>query len=268
MKFKTDLLNRYISQAPLALAFERYLECQIYLQLPLAEPILDLGCGEGLFAQVLFDQKIDTGIDPNPRELQRAAQLGGYAELIQCFGDKIPKPDASYKTVFSNSVLEHIPDLDPVLREVNRILEIGGVFYFTVPSDKFDQFSVINRVLTKLGLNTLANKYRAAYNRFWRHYHYYPRSVWAERISDFGFEVIESREYDPQKICTRNDLLAPFGFFLFVLKKLTNQWVVSSTLRGAFFKPFTSAFSRFLLNGEKSESGGLVFVAARKVKAC
>src|SRR2546428_6343193 len=117
----------------------RSLECRIYSGLVFERPILDIGCGDGVHAKVLFAEKIDTGIDPNERELERAAELGAYVELIACRGDAIPKPDWAYRTIFSNSVLEHIPDLRPVLKEAHRLLMPGGRFYFTVPSPNFER---------------------------------------------------------------------------------------------------------------------------------
>lgn len=264
MKFKKDLLHRYISTAPLALAFERYLECKIYLNLTMEKPILDLGCGEGLFANILFAEKIDTGIDPNPRELERARELGAYDELIQCYGNNIPKPDGSYKTIFSNSVLEHIPDLSPVLQEVRRLLIVGGNFYLTVPSDKFDQFSVLNKLLTTLGFDSIAGKFRKFYNHFWKHYHYYSLKEWEQLVRAHGFEISQSFQYDPEPVCRMNDFLAPFGFFSFVVKKITNRWVLFPQLKWFITKPFIKSILK-ALDKEYTREGGLVFIAAKKV---
>src|SRR5947209_4491198 len=136
-----------MASAPFALAFERTLECRIYESLRFERPILDVGCGEGLFAKIAFGEKIDTGIDPDEHEIERARELGAYQELIACWGNEIPKPDGYYKTIVSNSVLEHIPDLKPVLLEINRLLAPGGRFYMTVPSDKFDHYTVLNTLL-------------------------------------------------------------------------------------------------------------------------
>ena len=41
--------------------------------------------------------------------------------------------DASYRTVFANCVLEHIPDLPGVLADCCRVLQFGGAFVATVP---------------------------------------------------------------------------------------------------------------------------------------
>jgi SAM-dependent methyltransferase len=266
LKFKDDLLLRYITVAPLALAFERYLECKIYINLPLEHPILDLGCGEGLFANILFAEKIDIGIDPNPRELERARQLDSYEELIQCYGDKIPKSTGAYNTIFSNSVLEHIPDLSPVLEEVRRLLSDDGTFYFTVPSDKFDHFSVLNILLSSLELESMASAFRKSYDLFWRHYHFYPLAKWEELIQAHGFEISQSFEYDPQPICTLNDFLAPFGLISYVIKKFTNRWILFPSLRKIIVKPFIGRFMKLLENSQKTQKGGLVFIAAKKVK--
>src|SRR5215471_14969485 len=148
MRVNSEFLEAYASQAPLALAFERVIECRILSKLPFEHPILDIGCGEGLFAKILFADKIDTGIDPNPRELQRARQLGTYVELVECYGNAIPKPDGCYRTVLSNSVIEHIPDFQAVLREAFRLLAPGGHLYLTMPSDKFDQYTWISQALS------------------------------------------------------------------------------------------------------------------------
>ena len=62
----------------------------------LRSKVLDIGCGEGLFANIVFDEKIETGIDPNLTELERANELGGYSELLECNGNNIPKPETGH----------------------------------------------------------------------------------------------------------------------------------------------------------------------------
>jgi ubiquinone/menaquinone biosynthesis C-methylase UbiE len=41
-------------------------------------------------------------------------------------GDSIPFPDASIDLITCNQVMEHVPDLDVVLKEIQRVLKPGG----------------------------------------------------------------------------------------------------------------------------------------------
>jgi SAM-dependent methyltransferase len=267
LKTRDDILLPYMSMAPLPLAFERTMEANIYRGLPpMQRPILDIGCGEGLFAKLVFDGKIDVGIDPDPRELSRAKEFDSYHELIQCFGDKIPKPDGSFQTIFSNSVLEHIPDLEPVLREAHRLLAPGGRFYFTVPSENFERYTVGDTVLSGLGLRNLSARFRKFFNNFWRHYHYYPLDGWKDLARRCGFEVIDGYTYNPKRTAILDDFLVPFSLVGFVLKKLTNRWTILPSVRRVLMIPFYLIAKPLLHGAERAERGGLVFVALTKTK--
>ena len=264
MKVNSDFLENYAANAPLALAFERVLECRILSRLPFEHPILDIGCGEGLLAKILFADKIDTGIDPSSRELERARELDTYAELIECYGNAIPKPDGLYRTVISNSVVEHIPDFQPVLREAHRLLAPGGCLYLTVPSDKFDQYTWISQGLSLIGLMSLQRRFRAFYNQFWAHYHFYAPEQWAKMVEACGFQVVDLHAYGPKRACLMNDFLVPFSLPELVTKRLFNRWTLFPRLRRVLLAPML-AIAGLILNGaERCELGGLVFLAARK----
>jgi SAM-dependent methyltransferase len=266
MRFNDDILPRYLAAAPMPLALERVLECEIYRGLAFERPILDIGCGDGVFAAVLFQDSIDTGIDPDARELERAHALGGYDELIECRGDAIPKPDGSYSTIFSNSVLEHIKELDPVLVEAHRLLAPSGRFYVTVPSERFDDYSVVNTLLVAAGLHHFAERWRGFFNRFWRHYHFYALEGWESRMEAAGFVVDASFTYDPRRVCLLNDALVPFSAPSVVVKKLTNRWTLLPSLRARVFAPAIPLLRRILRGGSRSTNGGLVFLSLSKAE--
>lgn len=264
IKNKSGILFNYIAMAPLALAFERVMECRILTHQTFERPILDIGCGDGLFAKVLFSEPLDTGIDLNPRELARARELGSYVELINCSGDAIPKTDGSYMTIISNSVIEHIPDIRPVLLEAYRLLAPGGRMYLTVPSNRFDEYTLGSQFLAVLGLNTLRSLFRSFFNRFWGHYHYYTLEHWCEIATAAGFEVIEAHTYGPQRACMLNDFLVPFSIPEYLTKKFLNRWTLIPRLRRFIFAPFALLNSLLLRGAEKCEEGGLVFLSLRK----
>ena len=102
---------------------------------------LDLGCGDGKLMRILLDaageSRMLVGADLDPLETRDAAASGVYQRVHTAPGDRIPEPDASFDFVFSNSVLEHIDALDPVIAETARLLRPGGTFLFTVPAAGF-----------------------------------------------------------------------------------------------------------------------------------
>ena len=102
---------------------------------------LDLGCGDGRLMRILLDaagaSPALVGIDVDPLETRDAEASGVYRRVHTVPGAALPEPDASFDFVFSNSVLEHIDDLDPVLAEAARVLHSGGTFLATVPSPGF-----------------------------------------------------------------------------------------------------------------------------------
>jgi SAM-dependent methyltransferase len=264
MQLNRDILREYMVAAPLALAFERTMECLILADQPFQRPILDIGCGDGLFAKILFPEMIDTGIDPNLNELEQAGKLNVYKELIHCSGAAIPKPGGFYKTILSNSVIEHIPDLGAVLNEAHRLLAPGGRFYFTVPSDLFESYTVIYQLLNAMRCYGWAKRFGRFFNRFWRHYHCYPADQWEEIAIKVGFEIVDRYSYGPRHICILNDMLTLLSVPALATKKLVNRWTLFPWLRRMTLYPIYLTALPSIQSGVKAESGGLVFLALTK----
>ena len=265
--FKQDFLKRYLSNAPVPLAIERSWECEILATRDFPRPVLDIGCGEGLFAHNLFEDKIDVGLDPNQRELARTKTFGLYDELLNCYGSEVPKEDQSYKTIFSNSVMEHIEEIEPVLKESHRLLADDGTMYLTLPTDKFDKYTLMNQILTKLGLLGLAERWRKFSNGFWAHYHYYTPEEWEEMFDRNGFKVTDKIEYGSKAQCMANDLFTPLCVGAFVVKKTTNEWFLFPKLRKfvaeKIYYPIWCKFAA-LKKPESGESGLVFFALQRK----
>lgn len=263
--FHTDFWAEYTARAPLALAFERTLECSILTEQQFNRPVLDIGCGDGLFAKTLFNEPLDTGIDPDPSELREAHKTGSYRELLCCKGGTVPKPDGAFETILSNSVLEHIPDVTPVLKEAFRLLAPGGVFYFTVPTDTFEVWTVINQLISRAGLRNVSLSYRKLFNKFWNHFHAYTPSHWASLAVEAGFEVRELSRYNAPCVALTNDALVPFALPAMLLKRFCRRWVLSPAFRRLALRPFAKAL-KARLEPARHPSGCLVFVKAVKPK--
>ena len=264
VKTNHNFILNYMAMAPFALAFERILECKIYSRLEFARPILDIGCGDGLFSKIIFADKIDTGIDPDPKEIEAARKRNIYEELITSGAGEIPKPNDFYNTIFSNSVLEHIPDLEEVFKEAHRVLSPQGRFYITVPSNCFDQFTIINQILVSAGAVKWAEKYKVFFNSFWKHYHAYSLEKWKNIAEGAGFKIIDAFMYNPKSLCLTNDLLMPLSLFGLLLKKLTHRWTLCPSIRRLLVYPFYKIAEFYLRDCDKAEKGGLVFLSLSK----
>ncbi len=114
-------------------------------------PILDLGCGEGEIARALFGKGvIDVGLDNEEQMVKKAEKSGIYRKVILGDACCLPFEKDSFNLIFSNCVIEHIPDINQVLSEVARILKKNGLFIFTVPSENFGDFLFFSRIFKKI----------------------------------------------------------------------------------------------------------------------
>ena len=264
LRFREDFLRRYLEIAPAALAIERSLECELLSKQKFERPILDLGYGDGVFAQILFGEPVDVGVDVDPDEVERARRLAQYTELITAPGDAIPKESASFRTIVSNSVLEHIQDLSPVVAEAYRLLAPGGRFFVTIPSDQFEHYSFLARILDGLKLVGLSRRFRRLYNRFWMHYNADSPDDWARRFETAGFRVVESQLYNPRGICTLNDLLIFPSLPALVSKKLLDRWIAFPTLRRSYAWGIYAVAKAVTDRLKKQSGGGLIFLTLTK----
>jgi SAM-dependent methyltransferase len=256
-------LVRYLARAPLALALERALECEVYRGRALARPVLDIGCRDGLFAEVLFGRGAGVcyGLDPDAGELRQARGRAVYRTLLHARGDAIPLSDRSCATVFSNSVLEHILSLDATLREAHRVLRPGGELLVTVPTQYYERYFTQTALLEAFGLFGIAAWTRRRFNAFWRHYHALPVPQWRVRLAAAGFETVETIEYAPAAVCRFLATVTPAALPAFVAKRLFGRWTFVPAVR-ARVAPLLARSVRSALQVGCRE-GGLVFLRAR-----
>jgi SAM-dependent methyltransferase len=198
--YLTEALEAYWFAPPVALW--RAVELRIAAQQSYEGPLLDLGCGDGLVARVLFgsEAQIDAGVDLSEVQIRKAQETGAYRLVALAAAEQLPLLDESCATVFSNSVLEHIPDLPPVVREVSRVLMPEGHFIFTVPSEMFRSFLSGYARRTAAGDMQGAEKYAAAVDELLQHHHYYNPSDWRHLLATARLEVVGTLYYMPQEV--------------------------------------------------------------------
>ena len=222
-----DHLWRQISSLPYFRGLLRAVEARFYENIDLPSPTLDLGCGDGHFAFLTFSRKLEVWIDPWEGPLQQAKRSGAYATLVKESGDRIPYADGYFASVISNSVLEHIPELDPVIREVSRVLKSGGPFIFCVPNHQFLDNLSISNILEKLKLKRLAVQYRRFFIRITRHHHCDDPETWKKRLEENGFELVDWWHYFSPSAFHVLEWGHYFGLPSLVSKKLFGRWILA-----------------------------------------
>lgn len=269
--YLTLSLQAYWFAPPVALW--RAVELRTAAQEQYLRPLLDLGCGDGLIAGILFGPGgVDAGIDPWAEQVRRAALSGVYRWVQRADGYRLPYRNGAFVTVFSNSVLEHIPNVAPVVAEVGRVLRPGGRFIFTVPSDAFHQLLYFYQVCRAAGKETRARAYAAEVDARLAHHHYYSPSEWADLLARGGMTVEKTRYYIPQAVEHLWDRMNErFGigrrslWGLLVSPRLRGlpyqRWLARWVVRH-FSRAWRNLYEMDVPEGEKG--GGLLVVARRE----
>lgn len=258
-----DFLWLNIKDLPYFRSLLRAVEAEFYQPIDLPSPTLDIGCGEGHFAEITFDRKLEVGLDPSRPSLSEAAGRDVYQLLTEANGGEMPYPSAYFSSAMSNSVLEHIPEVEAVLHEAARVLKPGAVFAFCVPNHQFDKSLSISRALEKLGLGSFAKRYRDFFDVIARHRHLDGPDVWKKRLEEAGFVVEKWWHYFPPKALAVLEWGHYFGLPSLVTRKLTGRWILFPSfwnlgLTYRFLQPYAKAVA--------SDDGVCTFYIARRVK--
>ncbi len=216
-----DFLFLQLRDLPYFRGFLRAVESSYYQDLPLPPPVYDVGCGDGHFASLTFEQKIDVGLDPWHGPIREARRHGAYRLLIEADGARSPFPDGYFASGFSNSVLEHIPHIDAVLSETGRVLKPGAPFYFCVPNPRY---------LSELSLaRLLGGTYTEWFRRISRVSHADEPEVWRARLERSGFELVRWWHYFSPASMRVLEWGHYFGVPSVVARLLTGRWIIAPT---------------------------------------
>ncbi len=165
------------------------------------QPSLDLGCGDGVIAQLLFDSPFTYGVDNGEaKDVEEAINKKIYSKVFLESAEKMSLEDNSVNFIFSNCVIEHIPDEDAVLSEAGRILKKDGSFVFTVPSHLWSDYLYLTDRLQTYKIGFLARAYSKRRNDMLNQFHCYSVEDWEAKLQKHGFKVV-NHEYYMSKEC-------------------------------------------------------------------
>lgn len=242
-------------------ALLRSIESRFMAAVPLEHPVLDVGCGDGHFASVTFSEPIDVGLDPWERDLLECASLRPqvYKELVLASATEMPFADESFQTVVSNSVLEHIPDVEMTVREIARVLKPGGEFAMTTPSEYYPMFLLGASLPKRFGADKLGQLYGNFFNKISSHAHVDTPQVWTRRFARYDLEVVEHTYYFSESAHRAFDMAHYIGIPNLVTKRVRGEWVIHPLQT----RPLEYWYRRYY-DEELPEKGAYQFFRVRK----
>lgn len=150
--------------------------------------ILDFGCGDGFFAELVFGKgKITVGLDIENSRIEEARERGVYTDTVSYDGSVIPFPDNHFDCVISNCVLEHIPTVQKSIDEIYRVLKPGGHFLTGVMTDMWERFM--------FGPQFFGDYYRSSMRKKQEHYNLFPVEKWDTLFTRPGFTICSRDGY-------------------------------------------------------------------------
>jgi len=225
--FLRDFAWNQLRALPAFRGLVRAMESNLFSQLgALPDPVLDIGTGDGHFAQSVF-KKIDVGMDPDRIILQEARNRGVYSSLCSASAIEMPFQNSIFSTIICNSVLEHIPDVTKAIAESFRVLRHGGYFVCSLPTDCLNDNLGITRLLKFLGFERLATKYKLWFARLQHHFHMYSPEVWQRQIEEAGFRIVMHTGYMSPVATAIFDLCHFYGCFNWIDHWIMGKWVIS-----------------------------------------
>jgi SAM-dependent methyltransferase len=153
---------------------------------PVGARVLDVGCGEGLFASELVRAGAHVvGIDVAEEPLRRARARDATLDLRLVAGEgPWDLADAGFDCVWAGEVLEHVVDTAAWLSEVRRVLRSGGSLLLSTPA---------HGALTRLRLALSSRAWEAHFDPLGDHLRFYTRSSLSRLIREFRFEQVDVR---------------------------------------------------------------------------
>lgn len=254
----SDVLHFYVSHSPPDHALWKTIEWCLFREYSYPQPVLDLGCGDGVFAELVFDQTLTSGIDIRHNRVRQAQRAEVYQLALTGDATAMPYADESFATIFSGCAMEHVPPMPQMLAEIARILKPGGQLITTVPSGYFEEYLFMPSVLRRLGLEAIAAQYGKLIVRLLTIFHMYHPVQWERLLADAGLDLVEARHFLPRDATALFDRLLIVGNLMQPLLWLLRgsglhrryvEWLVARLL------PYVSS---------EAKTGGALLLVARK----
>ena len=250
----SQFLRPYLNDAPMFMALVRSVECALLRAAgPLTGPVVDIGCGDGLFGSLAFAAPPDAGFDPDVGILTECRARGSHRTVLCADATRMPFASGAVATAVANSVLEHIEDLDAAVAEIGRVLAPSGRLLITAPSHHF--------TASLLG-SSLGTWYGEWFNRRSRHFHTDSIETWRARLGRHGICVETAFYYLDRRAMRIFDACHYLSVGRLASRALFGRWMLfpnplTNTALERWFQPHVD-------RALEAHDGAYLFIDARK----
>jgi SAM-dependent methyltransferase len=176
--------------------------------------LMDLGCGNGWFADMLSKAGARVwGIDGSVELLKFARSSYPHLDFVEHdLATGLPLLDRTFDRIVSIMVLMDIPDIAPLVADVRKVLKADGKFIFTMPHPAFFRYKTHRDELTGIPYRKVTGYLKPEVWRidtFGGHNHYH-RSLtyYADQLRANGLAI--TRLYEPPHAVQSNPELEEF----------------------------------------------------------
>lgn len=223
--------ERYFPYAPTALSIKECARLTALRRYDCPEPILDVGCGDGLFAQIAFANREIWGIDIDGSEGRHAHGRATYTQVILGDITRARMPAEFFASCVANCSLEHVPRIGDALRNICRSLRPGGEAFLFVPNKDWASHMLLPRALAAVGAPSLGRAVQAKVDSVFNHHHLHDEAGWRRVVLEAGFDVVSIEPVLSTATTVAFELLLPASLLGLVNKKLTSRWTNFPGLR-------------------------------------
>ena len=227
-----DHFSKYFPYAPLALCIKECARLAALRDYEVSGPILDVGCGDGLFAKIAFESEEVWGIDIDGNEGRWAQASRAYSQII--IGDitKAKLPASFFKTCVANCSLEHVPNIQRALSTIAASLTPDGKAYLLVPNKEWAaQFRAVKLAKSAAG-EKVGTMLQAGIDEFFRHRHLYDEAGWRDLIEQSDLKITELKPTLSSATTLAFEAFLIPSLAGWMNKKLTTRWTNFPGLRG------------------------------------
>jgi SAM-dependent methyltransferase len=254
---------RYFPHTPAALAVKECARLTELRKYPCSGPILDVGCGDGLFASIAFSGEEVWGIDIDAHEGRWAMASQAYSQIILGDITSAHLPSDFFATCVANCSLEHVPRIDLALQTIRRSLRPDARAFLFVPDSNWARHMLSVAALDRLGLTSLANLLEDAINQFFKHHHLHDAKGWAELVADSGLVVDEVKPVLSTATTIAFEALLLPSLAGWLNKHLTSRWTNFPGARRLLAYPAYALVRQILDLADSAQTAEHLVVARR-----